>query len=396
MEKNKMEKEYMEKVGMKDKETLQKKLKLLPERPGVYLMKDSLGNVIYVGKGKNLKNRVSQYFHKQKDREPKVEEMIQNIRDFEYRVLDTELDALLEECRLIKEIKPLYNRQMKNERKYVYLKIPKEDFPRLEIVHEWESRGEGAQYYGPFNSRSQMEKALAFFNDYFLLRKCTTTRPRNGGSGCLYGGLGTCLGVCTGKVGQEEYQAQIQALCQVIEGKDKRVNKRLKKEIEEAAEELNFEKAASYKQYLMGLTYIQGRQKFLRSTHQKRSLLLLEFLDEDRRRAKVFLFRGNKLIMSKVICFIGNNYTFSDPELSNREFLKFLKKVQHSLKSEVLKGENKGNYHQLSVEELDEAQIIYFYLHKKEGVFTFPVTKKLLTEEDFPKKFMEHILGKIL
>lgn len=372
------------------------KLKHLPERPGVYLMKDSLGNVIYVGKGKNLKNRVSQYFHNQKDREPKVEEMIQNIRDFEYRVLDTELDALLEECRLIKEIKPLYNRQMKNERKYVYLKIPHEDFPKLEIVHEWEEDGgEGALYYGPFNSRSQMEKALEFFNDYFLLRKCTTTRPMHGGSGCLYRGLGTCLGVCTGKVSQGEYQAQIQALCQVIEGKDKSVNKILKEKIKEAADELNFEKAASYKQYLIGLTYIQGRQKFLRSTYQQRSLLLLEFLDEDNTKAKVYLIQGNKLIMSKAVYHLGKNCTLNEPKESNREFLEFLKKAQYSLKSEVLKGENKGNYHQLSVEELDEAQIIYSYLYKKEDIFTFPVTKKLLKEEDFPKKFMEHILRKI-
>ncbi|NMA68985.1 MAG: GIY-YIG nuclease family protein [Desulfitobacterium sp.] len=380
---------------MENRQCLQEKLKNLPSSPGIYLMKDSLGNVIYVGKGKNLKNRVSQYFHNQKDREPKVEEMIQNIRDFEYRVLDTELDALLEECRLIKEIKPLYNRQMKNEKKYVYLKIPQKDFPKLEIVHAWEGRDDGALYYGPFNSRNQVEKALEFFNDYFLLRKCTTTRPMNGGNGCLYRELETCLGVCTGKVSQEKYRVQIQALCQVIEGKDKSVNKRLKEEIKEASEELEFEKAGSYKQYLMGVKYIQGRQKFLRSIHRNRSVLLLEFLDEYNTRAKAFLIRGNKLIMSRVVHFVGKKYTFNKLDLTNNELFNFLKEAQLNLKSEILESEGNGNPRQLTSQEVDEAQIIYSYLNKKEGVFTFPVTKKMLKEEDFPEKFMEHILRKI-
>lgn len=391
------------------------KLKLIPERPGVYLMKDSLGNIIYVGKGKNLKNRVSQYFYKQKDREPKVEEMIQNIRDFEYRVLDTELDALLEECRLIKEIKPLYNRQMKNDQKYVYLKIPGEEFPKLEIVQEREDDGayDGALYYGPFNSRHQVERAVEFFNDHFLLRKCTTPRFKEG-RGCLYRELGTCLGVCTGKISQEEYMVQVQALCQVIEGNDKSVNRELKCQLEKEIEELNFEKASSYRQYLLGVTYIQGRQKFLRSTRRNKSVLLFEYLDEDKTRAKIFLTRGNKLLMSKVInkntpqvMKPANMITLSKKdqkdgpsntgssdntppdwlppiiELTNSEMFEFLKAAQKRLLSELL--EDKRSPWQLTQQEVDEAQIIYSYLHKKEGVFTFPVTKKLLREEDFPE-----------
>ncbi len=374
---------------MENKQTLQKKLKNLPASPGVYLMKDSLDNVIYVGKGKNLKNRVSQYFHKQKDREPKVEEMIQNIRDFEYRVLDTELDALLEECRLIKDIKPLYNRQMKNEGKYVYLKIPQEEFPKLETVQDrldagiYEGTYKGPVYYGPFNSRHQVEKALEFFNYHFLLRKCTTPGLPKEGRSCLYRELGTCLGVCTGKVSQEEYMSRIQALCQVIEGKDKSVNRKLKEQIRDSAEELNFEKAACYKQYLVGVTYIQGRQKFLHSTYRNRSVLLYEYLDEDKTRAKVFLIRGNKLIISKVISLV----------VKNSEFLGFLKTAQRRL--EIQGTESKRNLRQLTSQEVDEAQIIYSYLHKKEGIFTFSVTKKMLKEEDFPEKYMEQVLQKV-
>lgn len=367
---------------MNNQESLKQKVNHLPKRPGVYLMQDSLGNIIYVGKAKNLKNRVSQYFRMQKDRDPKVEEMIQHIIDFEYRVLDTELDALLEECRLIKEIKPRYNRQMKNDQKYVFLKIPDEHFPKLEIVQE--RKEDGALYYGPFNSRHRVEIALQYLNDSFLIRKCSSSGRVKGGQGCLYLHLGTCLGVCTGKVSPEEYKVQLQAVCQAIEGKDKEVLKEAKNQLERAIEELSFERAARYREYILGLHYIQGRQKLLKSTRRNRNLLAFEFLDEGKTTIKLFLIKGNKLLQSKVVD-IGMAMLCSNSLAEYRQELgQFLKVAQEKLSA------YQGSPRQLTQQEVDEAQILDSYL-RRDRVISLRVTQKALVQGDFADTMIERI-----
>lgn len=361
-----------------------KKLKAIPLKPGVYLMKDILRNTIYVGKAKNLKNRVSQYFHKQKNREPKVEEMIQNIADVEYRVMDTELDALLEECRLIKELKPRYNRQMKNDQKYVYLKIPNEEFPKVGVVQEREE--DGALYYGPYNSRHRVETALEYLNERFFLRKCSTSGLKRHGTGCLYRQLGTCLGVCTGKINPEEYKAKIEAACRAIEGKDKGTLKELKCILETAAEDLQFEKAARYREYLLGLRYIQGRAKFLSTTRRNKSLIAFEFLDKENLTAKLFLIKGNKLLLSKVVDLSMGKSCSNLLRGYHQELSQFLKVAQGMLHTD------QGSPRQLTQQELDKAQIIDSYL-KKERIISVQVPQKALKQEDFVEDMLARILG---
>lgn len=371
---------------MENKATIPQKLKFLPDSPGVYLMKDILGNVIYVGKAKNLKNRVSQYFYKQKNREPKVEEMIQNIGDFEYRVLDTELDAFLEECRLIKEIKPLYNRQMKSDQKYVYLKIPDEEFPKITIVHQ--RIEDGALYYGPFNSRHRVETAMQYLNDCFLLRKCSTSGRAKGshrGHGCLYRQLGTCLGVCTGKVSTEEYSNQIKGVCQAIEGRDKSILKEAKQQLEKAVAVLDFERATRYRENILGLQYIQGRQKFLSTTRRNRNLLALEFLDEDKTTLKLFLVKGNKLILSKIVNMSRAKLCSSSLAEDGQELRQFLKAAQEKLRV------SQGDPRQLTQQEVDEAQIIDSYL-RKDRVVAIRMTQKALEQGDFTDVMLRRIL----
>jgi excinuclease ABC subunit C len=150
---------------MEEYMNLKQLLKDVPHNLGVYLMIDSLGNIIYVGKAKNLKNRVSQYFMNQKNRVPKVMDMIRNIHAFDYMVTDTELDAFIEECRLIREIKPKYNKLMKNSENYLYLKIPSEIFPKITIVKE--KTDDNALYFGPFTSRHRVETTVEYLNDFF-------------------------------------------------------------------------------------------------------------------------------------------------------------------------------------------------------------------------------------
>ncbi|WP_018213045.1 GIY-YIG nuclease family protein [Desulfitobacterium hafniense] len=349
---------------------LKDKLKDLPEQPGVYLMQDSLGNIIYVGKAKNLKNRVSQYFYKQKDRDPKVEEMILRIADWEYRIVNTELDAFLEECRLIKEIKPHYNRQMKNHQKYVYIKIPDESFPKVDIVQEREE--DGGVYYGPFSSRQRVETAVECLSDLFLIRKCSAPGRGKGDNGCLYRQLGTCVGVCTGKVSSEEYRERLHGVCRGIEAGDKGALKELSSRLARAVEAFNFEMAARYREYLLGLRYIQGRQKFLKSTCRNKSLLALEDLGTEKKTVKVFLIKGNRVVMSRVL-------TWLDEDLKQ-----FLREIPQAL------ADQPGCSRQLTQAEVDEAQILDSYL-RKDRVISIPITQKALKQGKFVEDMLKGI-----
>mgnify|MGYP000046834180 FL=1 len=377
--------------------TLRQKAKLLPSTPGVYFMRDSFGRIIYIGKAKSLRNRVAQYFTKQNHREPKVEEMIQRIADFDYRVLDTELEALLEECRLIKELKPFYNRQMKNDQKYVYLKIPHEKYPKLEIVQQKEE--DGAVYYGPFKSRHQVERAVEYCKDLFKLRKCSVPGLPKSREGCFYKQLGTCFGVCTGKVSPEEYQVYVQALCQVIEGKDKREIKKLQSRLEQAVSELKFEEAARYREYLQGVTYVQERQKFLSSSRRIRSFLVIESfesLPEDMSKVKVFLISGNKLLLSKIINLPEHIHSGEKPQSQaplTKELETFLVGVQERLT--CILAESRGSFRSISQQEVDEAQIVYSFLRRKNMLHYFFISQKALKQKSFVEDY-KTVLLKIL
>lgn len=243
---------------------LKEKLKQVPQNPGVYFMLDSLENIIYIGKAKNLKNRVSQYFHDQKNRDPKVAEMIEHIHTFKYQVTDTELDALIEECRLIKEIKPRYNRQMKKE-KYTYIKIPAEEYPKVIVVNEIiDSSG---LYFGPFTSQHRAETAVQYLTDYYPIRKCSGPSLVSSTYGCLFRQLGTCLGVCTGQVSPEEYWIHIEKIRQLLNGNEICALQELSRELDIAIENLKFEKAAKYREYYLGFQHVIERQTVAKSKH---------------------------------------------------------------------------------------------------------------------------------
>ncbi|MBC2728307.1 GIY-YIG nuclease family protein [Desulfosporosinus sp.] len=322
------------------------KLKQLPQKPGVYMMLDSLGNIIYVGKAKNLKNRVSQYFHHQKDRDPKVAEMIQHIHSFNYQVTDTELDALIEECRLIKEIKPRYNRQMKNVKRYMYIKIPTEPYPKVIAVNE--KTEDDAIYYGPFTSQNQVEKAVQYLKDFYPIRKCTSSRLVKRVDGCLFRQLGKCLGVCTGNVSPEEYWMYIERIQQLLNGNSLDTVQDLSNKLDTAIENLEFEKAANYREYYLGLRHVIGKQQLVQSSSKNRTILVVEFLEDTR--LKLFLIKGNKLLYRKIV----------DRAKSEIEMRLYLIKVF----SDKLLVTKKNNGNRLTPEDLDEAQIIYSYLKK--------------------------------
>lgn len=321
-------------------------LKQLPEKPGVYLMADSLGNIIYVGKAKNLKSRVSQYFKSQKDRAPKVVEMISHIHSFDYMVTDTELDAFIEECRVIKALKPKFNKQMKNERKYCYIKIPIEEFPKLAKVNE--KIDDGALYFGPFTSPHQVETVIQYLKDFYPIRKCTTPGVVKRSNGCLFLQLGTCLGVCTGRVSPDEYMVYIEKVRQLLNGNDRATVQTLTKKMDTAIQNLQFEKAAQFSAYQIGLRHVIGKQRLIQSSGKNRNVLAIEFIDSEL--AKLFLIKGNKIFYRKVIK-IG---TAGISEL-RQDLNQIIREKFAAEKSRMVI---------LSQHDIDEAQIVHSYLKK--------------------------------
>lgn len=354
-------------------------LKQLPQRPGVYMMLNSLGNIIYVGKAKSLKNRVSQYFQNQKDRDPKVSEMIDNIYTFHYRVTDTELDALVEECHLIKELKPKYNRQMKNDRKYSYIKIPAEEYPKLTIVREKDE--DGAIYFGPFTSSHQVETAVQCLNDLYPIRKCSTPRLGKSTHGCLYRQLGKCLGVCTGRVSPDEYKIYVDKIQKLINGKNTVPLQELSRMLDKAIDELEFEKAANYREYSLGLRHVIGKQRLVQSSSKNKNILAVELIDSEF--AKLFLIKGNKLLYGKVFDRVkGNNLEI------NQNLKQLIREVFVPDESEV---------HRLTQQDIDEAQIISSYLKRnRKRVMSFWIPRTRLKNEVALEAIVQKIMNRII
>jgi len=339
-------------------------LKQIPQSPGIYQMFDSRGNIIYVGKAKNLKNRVLQYFTNNKDRAPKVEEMIRNIYSIKYVVTDTELDAFLDECRLIKEIKPRYNRQLKNTAKYLFIKIPAEPFPKVKIAKEKEA--DDALYFGPFTSRRQVETTIQYLNEFYPIRKCASPRVVKRSNGCLYLQLGKCLGVCTAQIRPDEYQNHIEKIRQLLNGADQAAFQELPKLIDSAVDNLNFEHAAQYREYYLGLRHILGKQQLVRSSNKQKNILAVEFIDHTH--AKIFFIKGNKLLYREILDTIEKNTT----ELSQH-----LKQLIRGKFTTEKTSDKSG----LTQHDLDEAQIIYSYLkNNKKKILSYWIPDTRLKE----------------
>ncbi|MEN3003968.1 GIY-YIG nuclease family protein [Dehalobacterium formicoaceticum] len=323
--------------------------KELPQNPGVYMMRDAIGNIIYVGKAKNLKHRVSQYFHNQKDRAPKVAEMIGHIDAFNYLVTDTELDALIDECRLIKELQPRYNRLMKNPQKYIYLKIPAEKFPRVTRVHQ--KTDDGSVYLGPFTSQHRVDMAIQYLNEFYPIRKCTGPGLVKRNHGCLYYQLGSCLGVCTGQVEADEYRIHMEKIIRLLKGNDKDAVSELLQKLNTAAEDLKFEKASRYRDYYFGLKHIFAKQQLAQSSSKNKTILAVDLIDQ--KHYKIFLIKGNKLLDRKMVNTASANHA------DQSELIQSLKDILTDQLVSV-KSSSSG----LTQQDLDEAQIINSYLKK--------------------------------
>ena len=228
---------------------LREKANTLPLTPGVYIMRSRQGDVIYVGKAKALKNRVSQYFMRGANHTYKTSRMVQNVFDFEVINAPTELDALLLENTLIKKYKPKYNILLKDDKGYPFIRLDNGDYPRFSVENRREKTG---RYFGPYGGRGTANAALKAVNDLFALPTCSRKFPRDIGKErpCLRYHIGKCCGVCTGDVSVEDYRKRVEQVCMLFGGKSAALEKQLHSEMEQAAQALEFERAASIRDRL--------------------------------------------------------------------------------------------------------------------------------------------------
>ncbi len=240
-------------------EIVEEKLKLLPDSPGVYIMKDSSGNVIYVGKAIILKNRVRQYFQSQRNHTPKVRAMVSHVADFETILTHSEVEALILECNLIKKHRPRYNISLKDDKTYPYLKLTMADpYPRLMMTRR--ILKDGAKYFGPYTDVTAMHESVKLLRKMFPMRTC---RNMNVDRPCLEYHIKRCIAPCTGKVDRDEYMAMVRAVSMFLEGHTADVERDIEKRMYEAADDCAFELAARLRDQLMAVRKVGEKQNIV-------------------------------------------------------------------------------------------------------------------------------------
>ena len=240
---------------------LREKAMKLPLTPGVYIMKNKYGEIIYIGKAKKMKNRVSQYFGCQNGHSTKVRKMVENVRDFDYILTDSEFEALVLECSLIKQNMPKYNILLKDDKGYSYIKITKGDYGRISACFRKDD--ENAEYLGPYTGNFSVTNAVEQASEIFMLPTCSKVFPRDIGKGrlCLNFHINRCSGVCQHKISKQEYNENLRQAIEFLKGGSADTVNRLKKEMEEYSENLEFEKAAKIRDKLKAIDRIMSRQK---------------------------------------------------------------------------------------------------------------------------------------
>lgn len=271
-------------------------LKLLPDKPGVYLMKNSLGEVIYVGKAKILKNRVRQYFQSSKNHSEKVKAMVKNIAEFEYIVTDSEIEALILECNLIKKYKPRYNILLKDDKHYPFIKITtNEDFPRIFVTRIIAK--DGAKYFGPYVDVSAVYETMELIKKIFPIRTCKRVIKENGDitRPCLNYHINLCTAPCAGFINKEDYGKTVGEIINILNGKDSMVIRQLKVDMEKASEELEFEKAAALRDKIAALEKIREKQKIMTGSFENEDFINLDS-DEKDSCVNIFFIRNGKIV----------------------------------------------------------------------------------------------------
>lgn len=275
---------------------IEEELTKLPDQPGVYIMHDEKDAIIYIGKALSLTKRVHQYFQASHDEGIRKKQMVSHIRRFEYIVTDSELEALVLECNLIKEHRPKYNTLLRDDKTYPYIKVTLgEAYPR--VLFSRELKKDKAKYFGPFTSGNAVRDTIDLVQKLYKLRTCNQKFPEAFGKKrpCLNYHMNQCPGVCTGKVSQVEYAKNVEAAIAFLDGKYEPVVKELKEKMQQASDALEFEKAAGYRDLLESVKACMEKQKITASDGEDKDIVAVATDGEDAV-VQVFFIRNGKMI----------------------------------------------------------------------------------------------------
>lgn len=275
---------------------IQEELKKLPGKPGVYLMHDEKDAIIYVGKAISLKNRVRQYFQSSRNKGAKIEQMVTHISRFEYIVTDSELEALVLECNLIKEHRPKYNTMLMDDKTYPFIKVTvNEPFPRVMMARRMKK--DKAKYFGPYTSAGAVKDTIELIRKLYHIRSCNRSLPKDIGKErpCLNYHIHHCYAPCQGYISREEYRKSIDEVVRFLNGNYDPILKELEEKMLDASENLEFEKAIEYRELLASVQKIAQKQKITDTAGDDRDIIAMASEGEDAV-VQVFFIRGGRLI----------------------------------------------------------------------------------------------------
>ena len=328
---------------------IEEQLKMLPDKPGVYIMHDVDDKIIYVGKAVNLKNRVRSYFRKT-DKTERIKRMVSLIDHFEYIVVDNEAEALILECNLIKKNRPKFNVLLKDDKTYPYIKIDiKSDYPNVTITRK--IINDGSKYFGPYANPGAAKEMLDFIKQKYKIRQCKNFRSET--RACLNYHINRCLGPCMGYVSKEDYRKQIDEIIDILDGKVDKVLKELEKQMIEESSKMNFEQAAYIRDRMLAIQRVNEKQKVSNITENNIDVIGIA-KSEIEVCVEIFFVRGSKMVGRE-------HYFFQDiREMEDKEI------ISGFIKQYYIDSQNLPNKIMIR-EELEDQQAIEQWLSKEAG-----------------------------
>lgn len=328
---------------------IEEQLKMLPDKPGVYIMHDADDKIIYVGKAVNLKRRVKSYFRKT-DKTERIKRMVSLIDHFEYIVVDNEAEALILECNLIKKNRPKFNVLLKDDKTYPYIKIDiKSDYPNVTITRK--IINDGSKYFGPYANPGAAKEMLDFIKQKYKIRQCKNFRSET--RACLNYHINRCLGPCMGYVSKEDYRKQIDEIIDILDGKIDKVLKELEKQMIEESSKMNFEQAAYIRDRMLAIQRVNEKQKVSNITENNIDVIGIA-KSEIEVCVEIFFVRGSKMVGRE-------HYFFQDiREMEDKEI------ISGFIKQYYIDSQNLPNKIMVR-EELEDQQAIEQWLSKEAG-----------------------------
>lgn len=328
---------------------IEEQLKMLPDKPGVYIMRNVENQIIYVGKAVNLKNRVRSYFRKT-DKTERIKKMVSLIDHFEYIVVDNEAEALILECNLIKKNRPKFNVLLKDDKTYPYIKIDvKSDYPNVIITRK--VINDGSKYFGPYANPGSAKEMLDFIKQKYKIRQCKNFRSET--RACLNYHINRCLGPCMGYISKEDYKKQIDEIIDILEGKVDKVLKNLQEQMLKEASNMNFEKAAYIRDKMLAIDRVNEKQKVSNITENNIDVIGIAKSDIEVC-IEIFFVRGSKMVGRE-------HYFFPDlKEMEDKEI------ISGFIKQYYIDTQNLPNKIMVR-EELEDKNAIEEWLSKEAG-----------------------------